>query len=173
MSRRPLLLPAVAIVLACTGAAALAAEPVPEIQRAIGTAQAVGTVHTVRQIPEACTRIEGVFSGDAAAPYKMDLVRTSPQCQARAAFMDYAKAQPSEARGWKLNDVIRIPASACSGQQAVIRVWRKPAGQAVQLDGQGQTRIYLQDAKAQAAAGKLAAMPAFAAEMKVEGAGCR
>ncbi len=152
---------------------ALAAPPRAEIERPAATPQADGAVHTVRQIPEACTRIEGRFTGAAAAPYDMQLVRTSPQCQPRAAFLDYARVEPSAAAGWKLNEVIRIPSAACSGRQAVVEVWRKPAGQAVTLDGQGQNRVYLEEAKAQAAAGRLAALPAFAAQVKVEGKACR
>lgn len=149
------------------------AQAQPEIQRPVGTPQAVGALHTVRQIPEACTRIEGTFTGDAANPYAMTLVRTSPSCQARAAFMDYAKVQPSVATGWKLNDLIKVPSASCRGQMAVVQVWRKPAGQALKLDGQERARIYLQDAKAQAAAGKLAALPAYAAKLEMEGTPCR
>ncbi len=62
---------------------AFAAET-PELQRAVGVPQAVGAVHTLRQIPEACARLEGVFTGDAAAPYRFSAVRTSEQCQPRA-----------------------------------------------------------------------------------------
>jgi hypothetical protein len=153
------------------GMSAHAAEP--EIKRDIGTAQGDDVVHTLRQIPEACTRLEGRFTGDAANPYAMELVRTSPQCQPRAIFMDYTKAQPSEAKGWKLNDIIRTPSASCPQQRSVIHVWRKPAGQAVKLDGQGKNRIYLDDAKKQAAEGKLAALPAYAAVMEVEGKACR
>ncbi len=149
------------------------AQDAPEIQRPVGTAQAVGVLHTLRQIPEACTRIEGQFTGDAANPYAMNLVRTSASCQARAVFMDYAQVQPSVAKGWKLNDIIKVPSATCSGQQAVVHVWRKPGGQALRLDGQDRARIYLDDANKQAAAGKLAALPAYAAVLEVEGKTCR
>lgn len=149
------------------------AQDSPEIQRPVGTAQAVGALHTLRQIPEACTRIEGRFTGDAANPYAMNLVRTSTSCQARAVFMDDAKVQPSTAAGWKLNDIIKVPSATCSGQQAVVHVWRKPAGQALQLDGQNRARIYLDDANKQAAAGQLAALPAYAAVLEVQGKACR
>lgn len=145
----------------------------PEIERPAATAQADGALHTVRQIPEACTRIEGRFTGEAAAPYDMQLVRTSEQCQPRAAFLDFDKVKPSEAGGWKLNEVIHIPSAACTSRQAVVEVWRKPAGQQVALDGQGQNRVYLEDAKAQAAAGRLAALPAYAAKLAMQGAACR
>ena len=57
------------LMVAALAAAALpasAADPAPEIQRPLGTAQAVGAAHTLRSIPEACARLEGVFTGDAA-----------------------------------------------------------------------------------------------------------
>ena len=160
------LVPMSAAVYAAAGSA-------PEIQRPVGTPQAVGAVHTLRAIPEACARLEGSFTGQAAAPYQYAAVRTSPQCQPRARFVDYAKAQPSEAKGWKLNDVIRVPAAACPQQQAVVRVWRKPVDNKPVLDGQGSARVYLEDAKQAAAAGKpLPAVTLYAAEMKVEGKAC-
>lgn len=151
---------------------AFAGDPVPEIKREAGTPQAVGVVHTLRQIPEACARIEGAFTGQAAEPYKFAIVRTSQNCQPRARFVDAAKAKPSEAAGWKFNDLIRVPNAACPSQQAVVRVWRKPVDQTIKLDGQGQSRIYLEESKQAAAAGKIAAVPMFAAEMGVEGEGC-
>ncbi|MEJ1096416.1 MULTISPECIES: hypothetical protein [unclassified Pseudoxanthomonas] len=151
-------------------------EPKPEIQRpsAVTPPQAVGVVHTVRQIPEACARIEGAFTGQAAEPYRFALVRTSPQCQPRARVVDFAKAQPSETTGWKFNDLLRIPNAACPSQQAVVRVWRMPVDNTLAKDGQGQARVYLEDAKQQAAAGKLAQakIPLYAAETKVEGKAC-
>jgi len=153
-------------------APAFASDPVPEITRPAGTPQANGVVHTLRQIPEACARIEGVFTGQAADPYKFSVVRTSPNCQARSRFVDAAKAKPSEASGWKFNDLIRVPSAACPSQQAVVRVWRKPVVIAQKLDGQGQSRIYLDDAKKAAQAGNIAAIPMFAAAMSVEGKGC-
>jgi hypothetical protein len=151
---------------------AFAADPVPEITRPVGTPQANGAVHTLRQIPEACARIEGVFTGQAAEPYKFSVVRTSPNCQPRSRFVDAAKAKPSEASGWKFNDLIRVPSATCPSQQAVVRVWRKPVDQTQKLDGQGQSRIYLEDAKKDAAAGNIAAVPMFAAAMSVEGKAC-
>lgn len=144
----------------------------PEIERPVGTAQANNVVHTVRQIPEACTRIEGHFTGKPQSPYAMQLERTSPQCQPRAEFQDAENAMPSEASGWKLNDVVRIPSASCTGQMAVVEVWRKPVAQTVALDGQGKLRVYLEDSKHQAAAGKLAALPAYSARLQLQGASC-
>ena len=65
------------MVLAMSPLAAVAATQ-PEVQRPPATAQAVGALHTVRQIPEVCTRIEGRFTGQAAAPGVLGLVQ--PQC---------------------------------------------------------------------------------------------
>jgi len=144
----------------------------PELQRAAGTPQAVGAAHTLRQIPEACARLEGVFTDQAAEPYRFSAVRTSEQCQPRARFVDYAKAQPSADKGWKLNDVIRVPNAACPAQQAVVRVWRLPVNNTQALDGQGQSRIYLEEAKKQAAAGKIPQVTMFAAQLQVEGKAC-
>lgn len=161
------------LLLALLPAVAASAADTPELQRAVGAPQALGAAHTLRQIPEACARLEGVFTADAATPYKFAVVRTSEQCQPRARFVDFDKAQPSEAKGWKLNDVIRVPSASCPAQQAVVRVWRLPVDQKPTLDGQGQSRIYLEEAKKQAAAGKIAQVPMFAAQLKVEGNACR
>ncbi|MFC6841075.1 hypothetical protein [Xanthomonas theicola] len=153
--------------------AALAADPVPELQRQPGTAQAVGVVHTIRQIPEACVRFEGIYTGDAAQPYRLSAVRSSPTCQPRAKLVEFDQARPSEAAGWKFNDLIRVPSAGCPTQQAVVRVWRKPADGKPALDGQGQSRIYLEEAKRQAIAGKIAQVPMYAVQMQVEGKACR
>ena len=144
----------------------------PEIQRQPGTAQAIGALHTVRQIPEACTRIEGRFTGQTSAPYDLQLVRTSPQCQARARVVDFAQVQ-ADAAAWKLNDRIQIPAAACPGQRVVVEVWRKPVSQPLTRDGQGQVRIYLDETRQQAAADRLAALPAYAVRLDVQGKACR
>lgn len=155
--------------------AAAATDPIPEVKRDTAVpAQPVGAVHTLRQIPEACARIEGQFTGQAEPAYKFAVVRSSPNCQPRARFVDAAKAKPSEATGWKFNDLIRVPSATCAQQQAVVRVWRKPAAAAVppELDAQGRSRLYLQDEKQREAANKLAAVPMFAAAMSVEGKPC-
>lgn len=164
--------PHLVLLAACLAAPVLAADPKPEISRPDVTPQAVGAAHTLRQIPEACARIEGVFTGQAAEPYKFAVVRTSPNCQPRARFVDAAKAKPSIEDGWKFNDLIRVPNAACPQQKAVVRVWRKPVDQAMKLDGQGQSRVYLEEARQAAAAGQLSAIPMFAAEMSVEGEAC-
>ena len=152
--------------------AANAKDPKPEITRAASSPQAVGQVHTLRTIPEACARIEGMFTGQAADPYKFSIVRTSPNCQPRARLVDAAKAKPDAKQGWIFNDVIRVPSAACPSQEAVVRVWRKPANNAPpELDAQGRSRIYLKDAT-DAAKAKAPAVPMFAAAMAVEGKAC-
>lgn len=161
------------LLLALLPAFAATAADTPEINRPTGSPQANGAVHTLRQIPEACARLEGTFSGDAAQPYRFNVVRTSAQCQPRSRFVDFDKVQPSAAKGWKLNDVIRVPSAACPSQQAVVSVWRLPVDRKPELDGQGQSRIYLEDAKKQAAAGKTAQVPMFAAKAEVQGKTCR
>lgn len=164
---------ALPLVLLALSLPAAAVGPKPEIVRAIGKPQSVGAVHTVRAIPEACARLEGMFTGDTAQPYRFATVRSSPNCQPRARFVDFAKAKPSEANGWKFNDEIRVPDAACPSQLAVVRVWRKPVAVAPpKLDEQGRSRIYLQDAKAQAKKEAAPNVPMYAAEMKLEGKAC-
>ena len=165
-------LPALLLLMPIAAASAAGQAAAPELQRAVGAAQAVGAQHTLRQIPEACARLEGVFTGEAAQPYRFAVVRTSEQCQPRARFVDFAKAQPSVEKGWKLNDVIRVPNAACPAQQAVVRVWRMPVAVSNERDGQGQSRIYLEDAKKQAAAGEIPKVTMFAAEQTLEGKTC-
>lgn len=143
----------------------------PEIARPAGAPQGNGVAHTVRSIPEACARLQGRFNGDVATPYDFTPVRTSAGCQPRARLVEPAKAKPSAKTGWKLNDVIRIPAKDCPGLQAVVEVWRKPVASAPPaLDAQGRARLYLQDAKA--GAGKAADVTQFTAKVALEGTPC-
>jgi hypothetical protein len=137
-----------------------------------GVPQAVGAVHTVRTIPEACARLEGVFTGDAAQAYRMQAVQSAPSCQPRARYVDAAQAGPSQAAGWILNTETRIPQAGCPGREVVVKVWRKPVAQDLVRDGQGQVRIYLQDAQKQAAAGKVRPLPEYSAQVEVEAGRC-
>ena len=160
-------------VLAALALPAFAADPKPEIDRPVGKPQAVGVIHTLRQIPEACARVEGAFTGQAAEPYKFAVVRTSPNCQPRARFVDAAKAKADAKSGWIFNDQIRVPSATCSSQMAVVRIWRKPAaGAPPKLDAQGRSRIYLKESVDAAKKGDLAALPIYAASMAVEGKAC-
>lgn len=164
------------VLTALLGAAgaAHAADPVAEIRRAVASPQAAGVVHTLRTIPEACARLEGRFTGNAAAPYTFAAVRTSERCAPRAKLVDAANAKASLPNGWVLNDVIRVPDAACPSRQAVVRVWRKDAKVAPpKLDAQGRSRIYLKDSMDAARAGDLKPIPVFAAAMTVEGLACK
>ncbi len=152
---------------------ALAGDPTPEINRPAATPQPVGVLHTLRQIPEACARIQGRFTGNAADPYKFELVKTSPNCAPRAKLVDAAKARPSEAAGWKFNDLVRVPSTQCATQFAVVRVWRKDVGVAPpKLDAQGKSRLYLEQERQRAAAGQLASVPEYAVSTAIEGTPC-
>ncbi|MUV12765.1 hypothetical protein [Noviluteimonas gilva] len=161
------------LLLALAPCLAFAAQdPKPEITRQASTPQADGKAHTLRTIPEACARIEGQFTGVAADPYKFTLGRTSAKCQPRARLVDAAKVKPSTKDGWIFNDVIRVPSASCPSQEAVVRVWRKPADAAPpDLDAQGRSRIYLKDAT-DAAKAKTPSVPMFAVAMAVEGKAC-
>jgi len=162
------------VLLAILSLPAMAAETKPEIVRPTGTPQAFGAVHSVRTIPEACVRLEGVFTGDAAEPYRFAAVKSFSNCQPRARFIDFAKAQPAKAKGWKLNDEIRVPNAACQTQLAVVRVWRKPGEVAPpQLDAQGRSRIYLKDAAEQAKAQGASKVALYAAQVSIEGRVCK
>lgn len=158
-------------VLAGLASAAQAATA-PEIQRPTAAAQAVGALHTLRTVPEACVRLQGQFTGKAQQPYALSAARLSASCQPRAHFVDAAKARPAEDAGWKLNDLIRVPNAACPAQIAEIRVWRKPVGVTPKLDAQGKARVYLEDARKQALADKLASIGMFAAAVSMTGEGC-
>ena len=70
-----------------------ASEPVPEVKRPPAVPQPVGKLHALRTIPEACARIQGRFTGDAADPYAFEIVSTGSRCQARARLVDAAEAK--------------------------------------------------------------------------------
>lgn len=160
------------LALAAIAFAAGAADEAPEIERKPGTPQATGVAHSLRTIPEACARIEGVFTGQAADPYRFSVVRTSATCQARARLVDAKKAGADSGKDWIFHDLVRVPSAACPSQQAVVRIWRKPADAAPPgLDAQGRSRIYLKEAKARLQA-QGADLPLYAAAMSLEGKAC-
>lgn len=171
--RQPL--PLLALLVAGAAAAAPGStDPAPEIQRDPAPPQAVGQVHTLRNIPEACARLQGRFTGDAAHPYAFAVGRTSARCQPRARLVDADKVGASTGTGWILNDVIRVPSAACATRQAVVRVWRHPAAAAPPaLDAQGRSRIYLAESMSRAKAEQLAPVPMYAVAMDVDGLPCK
>ena len=156
------------LALACVPAFAQS----PEIRREPYPPQAVGAAHTIRVIPETCAYLRGMFTTDAAVPYRYGASKIAGRCQPRARLVDPAKAMPSQAAGWILNDEVRIPQAGCPARTAVIRIWRKPVDMKAPLDGRGQPRIYLQDAKQQAKSGVAAKLPEYAAVLEMEGAAC-
>jgi hypothetical protein len=165
-----------AVLLAPALALAQSAAPAPEIRRDPYPPQAPGSVHTIRILPEACAYLQGGFVAPASAEgpiYRYGARRTAGRCQPRAQLVDPARARPSAASGWILNDLIRIPNADCPAQQAVIRIWRKPADTpTLRPDAQGRPRIYLEDAKRRAASGALPSLPQYAAVLEIEGRGC-
>jgi hypothetical protein len=162
-----------ALAFAAWAPAASAADTKPEITRPAIPAQAVGKAHTLRTIPEACTRLQGEFTGDAGAPYRFAVVRTSARCQPRARVVDAAKAGAPGA-GWILNDRISVPSAACPAQQALVRVWRKDtAAPQPALDAQGKSRIYLEEGMRRARSGQLPGLPVYAVAMELVGKPCR
>ena len=161
------------VVLALAAPAVHAAGAEPEVRRDAAPPQAVGKPHSLRTIPEACATLVGVFTGKADAPYALDARRTSPGCQPRARLVDAQKAGASAEAGWILNDRIRVPSAACPGREVVVEVWRRPGEAGVpDRDGQGQARIYLREGLALARAGALAALPAYAVSMQLQGKPC-
>ena len=168
------MLSAVLLAASLSTVAAVAAEPSPEIRRAPSRPQAVGVVHTLRTIPEACARLEGRFGGDAATPYTFAAVRSSERCQPRARLVDALKAKASVTNGWILNDLIRVPSAACPSQQAVVRIWRKDVDNVPpKPDAQGRSRIYLKEGLAAARAGEIKPIPVYSAAMVIEGSACK
>lgn len=144
----------------------------PEIKRPVGKAQAVGALHTLRVIPEACMRIQGKFTGDAAKPYDFAAVPTGTRCQPRAKLVDAASVKPQGKSGWVYSDEVRVPSAACPSQQAVVRLWRSTARAAPpKLDAQGRSRLYVKDSMAGKA--DAASLPTYAIEMGVAGKACK
>ena len=136
---------AIAAGLIAAPRAASADLPQPEIQRESTSPQAVGTLHTLRTIPEACVRLQGQFTADPAAPYGFEAVQ-SGRCAQRAVYVAASglKQAPTTASGWILNDRISVPRADAPACVAVVEIWRRP-GDATppKLDPQGRSRLYL------------------------------
>lgn len=158
----------VALAMLPVVAAARTADPAPEVQRlAGGTPQPVGQVHSVRNIPEACVRIDGQFTGDPATAYRIQVV-PHDRCAQRAVYVEAAtlQPQPSVARGWILNDRISVTRADRPECVVTIEVWRKPGDTAPpSLDAQGRSRLYLDKPQERVAA------PLFTALEHAKGCG--
>lgn len=164
-------IPLMATGLALFAFSAQARGQEPELKRQPGTPQAVGVLHTLRVIPEACIRIQGKFTGDVGKPYDFAAVPTGTRCQPRARVVDAASLKPQGKPGWVYADEVRVPSAACPSQQAVVRLWRSTAALAPpKLDAQGRSRLYVKDSLA--GDGKAASLPTFAIEMGVAGKAC-
>ena len=168
--RMPLI--AAALVFASTAAHA---QEKPELHRDRGTPQAVGVRHTLRNIPEACARIEGVFTGKPASPYLSEVVNTNPACHPRVRLRDASDAKPTKAGGWIFNDMIQVPSAECPSQVAVVRIWRKPSATAVppKLDAQGRARVYIGGAEDTLKSHGIDQLPQYAIATNVEGKACK
>lgn len=134
-------------LLALTLAGPCMAAAPPEIARPAGstTPQAIGMLHSLRNIPEACVLIEGLFTGDPREPYRVEVLPRDP-CVRRAAFVDVARLNPppSAHAHWLLNDRIEVPRADRPGCVATIEIWRRPGDAAPPaLDAQGRARLYL------------------------------
>lgn len=133
-----------------------------------GTPQADGVSHTLRQIPEACVRVEGRFTGQAGTPYAVAVVPLGGTCQPRARFAGAAATGP-EGAGWRVQQRITVPSARCPALAATVVVWERDGDPAPARDGQGRARIYLEEARRQAGAGQLARLPAHAVQWQVAG----
>ena len=164
-------IPLLATTFALFALTAQASGQQPEIKRPVGKPQAIGALHTLRVIPEACIRIQGQFTGNATKPYDFAAVPTGARCQARAKLVDAASVKPLGKPGWIYADEVRVPSAACPSQQAVVRLWRSAAKAAPpKLDAQGRSRLYVKDSME----GKpnSAKVPTYAVEMGVAGKAC-
>lgn len=140
--------------------------------RPAAVAQADAVAHTLRQIPEACIRLQGMFTGDAGQPYRLQAVPSSAQCQRRARFAGLSPQPPAPQEGWRVDERISVPSADCAGLAMTLTVWRRDGQAATPArDGQGRARIYLQQAQAQAQAeaGQLASLPQWWGSWQVQG----
>ncbi len=161
-----LLAAAIAILALAPSMTRAADSATPEIQREIASPQPVGQLHTLRTIPEACVRLQGQFTGDAAKPYAFEAVQRE-RCAQRAVYVAAAtmKKPPTVKSGWILNDRISVPRTDAPACVAVLEVWRRAGDVAPPvLDPQGRSRLYL-DKPQQAAAA-----PLFTAVLRMRGA---
>ena len=138
-------------------------------QRPAVQPQPDGVLHTLRQIPEACVRLQGQFTGQAQQPYALQVVETSLTCPRRAVFTGVSAQAPGEP-GWQPVEQLRVPSARCPGMVRVLDLWQLP-GQVRRLpvDGQGRERVYLEQARATPAADSRALLPQWRASWQVQG----
>lgn len=138
-----------------------------------GTPQPVGEVHLLRQVPEACLRVLGRFTDVPAAPYQMEAERLWDGCQPRWRVLREPAGGFSDKSGWHLEQVIRVPRRDCPQMVARFELWKRGSISASgPRDGQGQQRIYLEQARAQSRAGQLAEPEAVGIHLETQGS-CR
>lgn len=148
---------------------AAAAAPQARPQRSPASPQADGVAHTLRQIPEACVRLQGAFTGRAEQPYALQAVPTHERCPRRAVFAGIGDA-PAASEGWQLDEQIVVPSSACPGMAMQLSMWhRQGQVQAAGRDGQGQVRVYLDQLQQGQTARAPSALPQWRASWQVQG----
>ena len=132
-------------------------------------AQADGAAHTLRQIPEACIRVEGRYTGQVGEPYELTVVPLGGTCQPRARFAgQQSVAELSALPGWQVQQRIVVPSARCPDQRMTFTVWHRDGAGLPAPDGQGQTRVHLRDAGSKQAQHQ-AARPAYAISQVLEG----
>ena len=157
------LLPVLILALPAAASGAVAGH------RPAAAAQADGVAHTLRQIPEACVRVQGQFTGDAQRPYLMEVVPTAARCPRRAHFAGLARQVPDAGQQWQRDERITVPSARCPGLQVELTLWRRDGAVAPPRDGQGRQRIYLEQVQQATAEATLAALPQWRASWKVQG----
>jgi hypothetical protein len=153
------------LLLALSGAA-MATAPAA---RPAASPQADGVAHTLRQIPEACIRLQGMFTGRADQPYALQAVPTQERCPRRAVFAGISDA-PQADEGWQLDEQIMVPSAACPALRMTLSLWRHPGQvRTAERDGQGQVRVYVEQARQAATGGGQATLPQWRASWQVQG----
>lgn len=143
-------------------AAGAATAATPEIARGPAKAQAVGVAHTLRNVPEACVRLEGQFGAAPAVPYAVTL-QAQRGCTPRARFDARVGGAAPVGEGWILNDVLRVPRADRADCVASISLWRHPGALApIEQDGQRRVRMYLDEDRQPAGE-----RPRFAATLEI------
>ena len=151
-------------------APALAAPPDTGRQRPPSRPQADGVWHTLRQIPEACARLQGRFTGQPELPYQLQAVAGSTHCRRRAVLLPLQQGAVDPGPSWVLDERIVVPSAACPGLAVELTLWRSnPVATSRPRDAQGRERIYLQQVREQSASPRLAGLPQWRAHWQLQG----